>query len=97
MVPVQGHSTTRRTSTPASASAPAPPAEEPMIFAGREDVEILLNEKMKGENNMAFKVAPPHLLLLLSWLQPELVSLELDLFHPDYVVFFIIIEGTPIA
>ncbi|TVU51408.1 hypothetical protein EJB05_02838, partial [Eragrostis curvula] len=55
-----------------------------MIFAGREDVEILLNEKMKGENNMAFKVAPPHLLLLLSWLQPELVSLELDLFHPDY-------------
>ena len=35
--------------------ATAPP-EEPMVFAGREDVEALLNEKMKGKNKMDYKV-----------------------------------------
>ncbi|XP_066396625.1 kinesin-like protein KIN-14N isoform X2 [Miscanthus floridulus] len=34
--------------------ATAPP-EEPMVFAGREDVEALLNEKMKGKNKMDYK------------------------------------------
>lgn len=37
------------------AAAPPPP-EEPMVFAGREDVEALLNEKMKGKNKMDYKV-----------------------------------------
>ena len=37
------------------AAAP-PPTEEPMVFAGREDVEALLNEKMKGKNKMDYKV-----------------------------------------
>ncbi|PUZ68165.1 hypothetical protein GQ55_2G003400 [Panicum hallii var. hallii] len=32
-----------------------PPEEEPMVFAGREDVEALLNEKMKGKNKMDYK------------------------------------------
>ena len=27
-----------------------------MVFAGREDVEALLNEKMKGKNKMDYKV-----------------------------------------
>ena len=36
--------------------AAAPPPEEPMVFAGREDVEALLNEKMKGKNKMDYKV-----------------------------------------
>ncbi|XP_002461304.1 kinesin-like protein KIN-14N [Sorghum bicolor] len=35
--------------------AAAPPPEEPMVFAGREDVEALLNEKMKGKNKMDYK------------------------------------------
>jgi kinesin family protein C1 len=45
---------------PLSAAAPPPPPlpleEEPMVFAGREDVEALLNEKMKGKNKMDYKV-----------------------------------------
>ncbi|TVU15403.1 hypothetical protein EJB05_38922, partial [Eragrostis curvula] len=39
----------------ADSTAPAPPAEEPMVFDGREDVETLLNEKMKGKNKMDYK------------------------------------------
>ncbi|PWZ13080.1 hypothetical protein Zm00014a_029534 [Zea mays] len=42
------------------AAAP-PPQEEPMVFTGREDVDALLNEKMKGKNKMDYKVAPPSL------------------------------------
>lgn len=42
------------------AAAP-PPQEEPMVFSGREDVDALLNEKMKGKNKMDYKVAPPSL------------------------------------
>ncbi|CAL5077471.1 unnamed protein product [Urochloa decumbens] len=34
---------------------PPPPEEEPMVFSGREDVEALLNEKMKGKNKMDYK------------------------------------------
>ncbi|WVZ61452.1 hypothetical protein U9M48_011320 [Paspalum notatum var. saurae] len=37
------------------ASAPPPPPEEPMVFAGREDVDALLTEKMKGKNKMDYK------------------------------------------
>ncbi|KAG2631187.1 hypothetical protein PVAP13_2NG003700 [Panicum virgatum] len=41
---------------PLSAAAqPPPPEDEPMVFAGREDVEALLNEKMKGKNKMDYK------------------------------------------
>ncbi|XP_034582088.1 LOW QUALITY PROTEIN: kinesin-like protein KIN-14N [Setaria viridis] len=40
---------------PLSAAAQPPPEEEPMVFAGREDVEALLNEKMKGKNKMDYK------------------------------------------
>ncbi|NP_001292799.1 kinesin-related protein11 [Zea mays] len=36
------------------AAAP-PPQEEPMVFSGREDVDALLNEKMKGKNKMDYK------------------------------------------
>ena len=42
---------------PLSAAAqPPPPEDQPMVFAGREDVEALLNEKMKGKNKMDYKV-----------------------------------------
>lgn len=48
---------------PLSANA-APPAPDPAIeFAGRDDVDALLNEKMKGKNKMDYKVkdfSPPH-------------------------------------
>ncbi|XP_025822169.1 kinesin-like protein KIN-14N [Panicum hallii] len=63
--------TTWRTRRPASASAPPPepggsrtaaaalplppPEEEHVVFAGREDVEALLNQKMKGKNKMDYK------------------------------------------
>ncbi|CAN6196612.1 unnamed protein product [Urochloa humidicola] len=39
----------------AAAPPPPPPEEEPMVFSGREDVEALLNEKMKGKNKMDYK------------------------------------------
>ena len=39
-----------------NAAAPPPPAEAPIEFAGREDVDALLNEKMKGKNKMDYKV-----------------------------------------
>ncbi|OEL15569.1 hypothetical protein BAE44_0023412 [Dichanthelium oligosanthes] len=54
---------------PLSAAAPPPPpSEEPIVFEGREDVEALLNEKMKGKNKMDYKVTqtPIHDLLILS-------------------------------
>ncbi|KAJ1287343.1 hypothetical protein BS78_02G002800 [Paspalum vaginatum] len=35
--------------------ASAPPPEERMVFAGREDVDALLSEKMKGKNKMDYK------------------------------------------
>jgi hypothetical protein len=41
-------------------NAPAPPpapAEAPIEFAGRDDVDALLNEKMKGKNKMDYKVS----------------------------------------
>ncbi|KAL6647238.1 hypothetical protein ACP70R_014675 [Stipagrostis hirtigluma subsp. patula] len=38
-----------------NAAAAAAAAEEPMVFSGREDVESLLNEKMKGKNKMDYK------------------------------------------
>lgn len=50
-------------------SAAPPPEDEPMVFAGREDVDALLNEKMKGKNKMDYKVyslpsrVPGHALL----------------------------------
>ncbi|KAF8695544.1 hypothetical protein HU200_037390 [Digitaria exilis] len=40
---------------PLSAAPPPPPEDEPMVFSGREDVESLLNEKMKGKNKMDYK------------------------------------------
>uniref|UniRef100_A0ACD5UQG7 Uncharacterized protein n=1 Tax=Avena sativa TaxID=4498 RepID=A0ACD5UQG7_AVESA len=40
----------------ASQNAPAPPpVEDPIEFSGREDVDALLNEKMKGKNKMDYK------------------------------------------
>nr|CAB3451658.1 unnamed protein product [Digitaria exilis] len=39
----------------AAPAPPPPPEDEPMVFAGREDVESLLNEKMKGKNKMDYK------------------------------------------
>lgn len=47
---------TGRAPLAAAPTPPPPPPEEPMVFAGREDVEALLNEKMKGKNKMDFKV-----------------------------------------
>jgi kinesin family member C1 len=38
------------------APASQPPAEEPIVFTAREDVDNLLNEKMKGKNKMDYKV-----------------------------------------
>ncbi|KAK3124217.1 hypothetical protein QOZ80_7BG0583440 [Eleusine coracana subsp. coracana] len=41
---------------PLAAVSPAPPpVEEPIVFSGREDVQALLNEKMKGKNKMDYK------------------------------------------
>uniref|UniRef100_A0A0D9WUL7 Kinesin-like protein n=1 Tax=Leersia perrieri TaxID=77586 RepID=A0A0D9WUL7_9ORYZ len=41
---------------PLSSAAAPPPAPEPAIeFTGRDDVDALLNEKMKGKNKMDFK------------------------------------------
>jgi kinesin family member C1 len=37
-------------------AAASPPPEEPMVFAGREDVDFILNEKMKGKNKMDYEV-----------------------------------------
>ncbi|TVU29016.1 hypothetical protein EJB05_20558, partial [Eragrostis curvula] len=39
----------------AVSAAPPPLAEEPVVFTGRDDVETLLNEKMKGKNKMDYK------------------------------------------
>jgi kinesin family protein C1 len=53
--PVKRQRTAVGTGRAPLAAAPPPP-EEPMVFAGREDVEALLNEKMKGKNKMDYKV-----------------------------------------
>lgn len=43
-------------STASQNAAAPPPTEAPIEFAGREDVDALLNEKIKGKNKMDYKV-----------------------------------------
>ncbi|KAI5014859.1 hypothetical protein ZWY2020_056249 [Hordeum vulgare] len=42
-------------STASQNAAAPPPTEAPIEFAGREDVDALLNEKIKGKNKMDYK------------------------------------------